>query len=107
MDDRAPNSSRANNVGAGPGTGDPRPDYPGGSPVDVRDGMLRSHARVEGVGDRAGEPIPGPASNAASRNAIRSTVTPSSTRTGWSAGGMAIPALLVVAVILALMALIL
>lgn len=109
MDDRNPDQGRAggnrpDNIGAGPGTGDPRPDYPGGSPVDVRDGTLRRHSPLNGADARGGEPIPGLSAEAAARNANRSTVTPSVTEGGWSAGGMAIPALLIVVLILALAA---
>lgn len=78
----SPKNDRPGNVGAGPGTGNPRPDYPGGAPVDVRDGTLRRHPPMD---DRAGP----------------------ATRSGWSGGGMAIPALFVVAAILALIALLL
>ena len=92
--------SDPNNIGAGPGTGDSRPGT-GGSPLDVRDGTLRQRPPVD---DRAGPANPGLAAEGVSPNATHSTVTPSSTRSGWSGGGMAIPALLVVVAILALMA---
>ncbi len=98
----SPKNGRPSNVGAGPGTGNPRPDYPGGAPVDVRDGTLRRRPPVD---DRAGPANPGLAAEGVSPNPTHSTVTPSSTRSGWSGGGMAIPALFVVAAILALMAL--
>ncbi|WP_209874326.1 hypothetical protein [Azospirillum soli] len=102
----SPNNGRPSNVGAGPGTGNPRPDYPGGSPADVRDGTLRQRPPVD---DRTGPANPGLAAEGVSPNArhstvTHSTVTPSSTRSGWSGGGMAIPALFVVVAILALMA---
>lgn len=107
MVDRNPDDSRPSNIGAGPGTGDPRPDYLGGTPVDVRDGTLRRRPDVDvhAGDDRAGPTNPGLAAKGVSPNATHSTVTPSSTRPGWSGGGMAIPALLVVVAILALMAL--
>jgi len=117
MDDRTPenggannnrtNNNRPRNTGAGPGTGDPNAGYPGGSPVDVRDGTIRPHSPLEGGGGRVGEPIPGLSSEAAERNTIRSTITPDVNQPGWSAAGMAIPSLLVVALILALVALLL
>ena len=94
-----------NNIEAGPGTGDPRYEYPGGSPVDVRDGTLRRHRPLDDADPRGGGPIPGLSSETAGRNAIRSTITPSSTQGGWTAGGMAIPALLIVVLIVALAAL--
>ena len=100
-------NNRAKNTGAGPGTGDPNAGYPGGSPVDVRDGTIRRHSPLDGGDGRDGEPIPGLSSEAAERNTIRSTITPDVNQPGWSAAGMAIPSLLVVALILALVALLL
>lgn len=110
MNDRNPEGTRAdagrpNNAGAGPGTGDPRPDYPGGSPIDVRDGTLRRHNPLDDADDGGGEPLSGLSSQTAARNAIRSTITPSVTRGGLATGGMAIPALLIVVLIVALAAL--
>lgn len=116
MDSRTPQSgannnrtdnNRPKNTGAGPGTGDPNAGYPGGSPVDVRDGTIRRHSPLDGGDGRGGEPIPGLSSEAAERNTIRSTITPDVNQPGWSAAGMALPSLLVVALILALVALLL
>ncbi|MBP2292068.1 hypothetical protein [Azospirillum rugosum] len=66
---------------------------------------MRRHRPLGDTDPRGGEPKPGLSSEAASRNAIHSTITPSSTRGGWTAGGMAIPALLIVVLIVALAAL--
>lgn len=112
MDDRTSNSTGnntgnntgPNNVGVGPGTGDPRPGFPGGGPADVRDGVLRQRPPVD---DRAGPANPGLAAEGVSPNPTHSTVTPSVTRSGWASGGMAIPGLVIVVAVLALIALVL
>lgn len=62
----------------------------GGGPQDARDGVLRGDPAMAGNIP----PVESPP-----------RVTPSSTRPGWSAGGMAIPALLVVVLLVVLGAL--
>lgn len=75
---------------------------PGGSPVEVRDASL-GHPAPVGVYEHAGEP-------GAGRSAedevpvVTPPANPSSAPRGWTLGGMAVPALVVVALLIAVAA---
>ena len=87
-----------------PISGVPNPDVASGSPLDIRDRTLKPHAGL--TDDRSPRaPNGGFTAESAQRNAFHHTVTPSVTEKGWSTGGMAIPAVIIVVAIAALAAL--